>query len=330
MMLKTAKYEYVLLLLNLYSNFLPSTTCTKIVTVNEGEEASFECSAETTQVWWNRYELYCPEIIPSSMDLITNDSRFFLNNSTWPYFNLTIGDIQHSDEGMYRCMSISPPYLIIAEYLLLVRNEPSDDKKVIKEHGSVELRCSAENAETEMEVIWVRKNRETFPSGERYHVGNELKFNNVSRFDAGTYRCSGLVIFKEIDLAVKYAPIIHNLSVITEFAKVCPIEEVYPEPRIELAVFDIAFECLVEAYPEPEVFWYKDNTRLINNMNFRIERRKVNATVWKSTLRMIESNQEVNKGVYKCVARNKVATVSREVPKIFHLVLETQTRPFAR
>lgn len=83
------------------------------------------------------------------------------------------------------------------------------------------------------------------------------------------------------------------------------------EPKIEVerrivysgAGIESKMTCIVSAYPEAIIIWYKDNKKLTHNKELKMEHRTINGNKTKHTLKIMHTSAR-DFGEYQCRAEN--------------------------
>lgn len=165
---------------------------------------------------------------------------------------------------MYQCqVTVSTTYKDSKSVDLLIRYPPKIDQavevtpRVATLNGSVELKCIADGY-PKPSISWTRATGGFLPAGGHYFNGTVLKINQVSVQDRGIYYCIadngiGQPAKRSVNFEVEFAP---KISV--------------PRPRVAQALgYDIELECKVESFPAAEIAWYKDETQIHNEDDYR-------------------------------------------------------------
>ena len=120
-----------------------------------------------------------------------------------------------------------------------------------------------------------------------------MRISPVTKDDRGTYYCIaengvGRGARRNIVLGVEFSPVI-----------------TVPRPKIGQALdHDQNLECHIEAYPYPNIMWYRGNDRIVNNKHYSMSNFATADEYIDSTLRIrtVEKNQYGN---YTCKSNNK-------------------------
>lgn len=243
------------------------TDITKDVERNIGENVTLSCyvhNPDSHLVSWvkkNRDNPSQQTTLSYGATLAFKHPRFAVT-ATENSFSLQIQNIEYSDDAVYECaVTISDTYKDSRIVNLLITHPP----KIIREieinpnpaplNSSVELKCNSEGYPMPS-ITWTRAENALIPAKELN--SRILRINNVSQQDRGIYNCIadnkiGQPVQSSVNFAVEFPPKIST-----------------PRPRIAQATnYDIELECKVEGYPAPQVVWYKDDSEILTEGDYR-------------------------------------------------------------
>ncbi|XP_065204909.1 lachesin-like [Planococcus citri] len=271
-----------------------------------GGSVEFACSVQYAQdypVIWARIDKSKttePVHLSYGTTLVLRESRYRVQfrNDTSTY-TLSVGEIQETDAGYYRCqIVISPTNKITAEVELQVRRPPiifdnSTRSLVVVESQNVTLECYAGGFPPPT-ISWRRDNNQILPTGGSVYRGNILPIGSVNKDHRGTYYCVaengvGRGARRNIFIEVQFTP------VVTATRK-----------RVGQALqFDMDLECKIEAYPPPAIVWYKegDTNSIANNQHYLVSHFTTDDEITFTVIRIITIEKR-QFGNYTCRAIN--------------------------
>lgn len=184
---------------------MKSTPSTKAA--NEGDTVTFPCEVEdlgSLSVAWNKRKASKSASIFLGTFRLLNDDRIYLEKN-----NLVIKNVNESDSGTYTC-KVSTDKDISVEHILLVHSvptikvEPADKVVVLTKGQTLRLKCKS-SAEQKPDIKWEKDNNKLTTASNNQDT---LEIPNVSRGDAGKYKCVaysfyGSVSQAEFDVAVE-------------------------------------------------------------------------------------------------------------------------------
>ncbi|XP_015750039.1 PREDICTED: hemicentin-1-like isoform X2 [Acropora digitifera] len=226
-------------------------------TVCQGDIITFNCTANSNPAV-HTYRLYM------NGTMVSESSTGVWNKK------MTTGGV-----FVYKCMVINTIGTAMSVDVFVTVNVPSSIQsipdEVVTEGDNVTLICNASGI-PEPVVSWINVR-----SGNRTH-GNVLEFENVSRHEAGEYRCearnSCRNATESATIDVQYAPEITNISATQTLNK---------DETLTLI-------CIADGNPAPNITWTRLSTGNIVNMPLTVTGKEY-------------------EGGYRCTASNGIGTV---------------------
>jgi len=258
-------------------------TAPQNIVINEGDTVRLPCIVERLEgfvLLWKRES----DIITVANQII--DKRVQLEEETNGNY-LILGQAGPEDSGEYTCqISAYKPTEIT--HSLTIRVEPvistvPDSTLTVPEGSPVKLECSLVSGTPLPELSWIK--------GEHKVDGEVLEIEEISRDQAGAYRCLGSNGFgptpveKEVTVEVTYAPEIE-------------VEEAYIVTNVDA---EQEIVCVVNSSPAADVSWKINDTPLDSDSPGIVLTHKENRH---SLLIISASNHSV--GRYSCTARNEL------------------------
>lgn len=227
-------------------------------------------------------------------------------------YTLKIDKIVENDKGTYECrIQMAPTKVIKAEVNVTIRIPPviTDDSSrhiITSIGGEVILRCFA-TGHPEPRISFRRGKNKLLPSGRAYHIGKELKIQNITKEHQGTYYCvadNGVGGDRRaISVEVEYPPSI----------------KVYKDRVGQAYHYNQDLVCYIEAFPSASISWSKDGELLKDNKNYNISLFPTNNEYVSTSILRVRRIEKRNFGTYVCQAANKFG-----VAKGFVELYETQ------
>ncbi|CAL4115002.1 unnamed protein product, partial [Meganyctiphanes norvegica] len=178
-----------------------------------------------------------------------------------------------------------------------VSSSPKTLDVTVKEGARVRLVCNVTGV-PDYWVEWRRWSNLTFPGGEEVVGGRSVLFDQVGREDSGNYHCTvrtkdGLTHSATLRLYVNFMP------------------EVFVWARGGGASGEVELGCLAQGYPQPQLAWYINNTRITNTvcprgLKVSVGRRYL-APEWSLLLLRVQGLSAPAHGFYHCSATNTEA-----------------------
>lgn len=234
-----------------------------------GDDAKLACYVNNPDdyiISWVRANRDNPSdqtVLAFGTKLAVKDPRFVVT-ATSDSLVLEIKNIEYTDAAVYQCqVFVSANYKDIATVDLLIRHPPKITKDIEVNptpaalNSTAELRCTADGYPTPS-ISWKRAGDALIPAGGNIFNGSILRIHDVSYQDRGLYYCIaengiGQPDQRQVNFEVEFPPKITA-----------------PRPRVAQALdYDIELECKVEGFPAPQVSWYKDDTQILNEGDYR-------------------------------------------------------------
>ncbi|OQV13351.1 Lachesin [Hypsibius exemplaris] len=221
-------------------------------------------------------------------------------------FLLQIQDLQESDEGKYQCqVQVTSTNKVTAEVELAIRRPPviSDDSTrdlIVGRGEDVSLFCNA-SGNPHPKVSWRRQGNAILPTGGAISHGTDLKILDIQKEHRGTYICTadnavGNGDRRAINVRVEFSPLIR-----------------VPRDRVGQALFyDRELECVVDAFPAPQVEWIFDGRKIVTDQHYEVSAFSVANEATEMKLR-IKNIQKKQFGTYQCIASNKLGSATGKV-----------------
>ncbi|KAK7084349.1 hypothetical protein SK128_016380 [Halocaridina rubra] len=310
---------------------LPKNTLLDInkLTVPVGGDATLSCAATKHVNEWVRWDrVDTGDILAMEKHVIVSDPRISISlwdNHTW---TLSIIDIQKEDEGIYRCAAHARPSSMQDTYLEVVEvpKAPSivmSSMNTSVQEGSTLILVCRVDGHPKPVVTWTRVDQKAInlisnaismeKRKEMSYVGEVLKLTEISKEDAGPYRC------------------LANNSISPEATEIMHIEVTY-KPKIKvyrpLIVVPLGSEvrlnCTVVTSSMTTTHWSR--TPDASGMIMVGEEYAVREQHYQNAINMtliIREFQRQQSGVYFCVARNTHGSNAGKV-EVYNFQPETE------
>ncbi|XP_076455301.1 hemicentin-1-like isoform X2 [Babylonia areolata] len=282
------------------------------VSVLPGETAVLTCVAFSTvqyNMTWHRHG-HRPRPVSSyrgsrrrgDIQLEPTIERYLLRNPRMRWFNngsLVIRNVQTEDEGLYECEARNEGGIANEKVSLRIQVRPISQVFPAEQTfvlGSTRNFSCQGGGHPMPRFLWQREKRVMIPSQRISIQGGQLSIRDLRRSDEGTYECVATNIAGE-----DYS---YGRLIFTEGPKIREYER-----KVLVAVGDQArLRCIAEGIPKPNITWYRSD---------RMLQTAYNVEVHPSGELLINNVQDLDAGLYKCVATNDAgsdsATVSLEV-----------------
>ncbi|XP_067853240.1 vascular endothelial growth factor receptor kdr-like [Heptranchias perlo] len=212
--------------------------------------------------------------------LLTDHNIFEIDgaNSTWdPKQGFIIRNLEHIRSAMLQCRTVVDNQLFTSHYMILIEVEgvkhvqlnTSAKIKVLSGH-TLSIKCIVKmplNGRPEFQWEYPGKttNRTNIISQARvnttiYH--SILTLKDIQQSDKGTYVCK--VLNKNISLNKTRVTVIDKPFIKAEFKKRTPLDVLAGRGHVKLSV-------KVNAFPPPEVIWYKNGKLITQNQTCYIQ-----------------------------------------------------------
>ncbi|XP_043935394.1 neural cell adhesion molecule 1 [Protopterus annectens] len=269
------------------------------------ESKFFEChvTGEPQDISWYS---------PSGEKIAPNQPRLSVlrNDETSSLSTLTIYSAKIDDAGIYKCVASAADG---TEYeatvsvkifqKLTFKEAPSPQE--FKEGDDAVIICDVISSPPPS-VFWKHKGKDIILKKDARFVvlsNNFLQIQNVKKTDEGIYRCEGRVLargeisFRDIAISVNVPPSIRarvtDVNVTADLAN------------------SVTLACDAEGYPEPQVYWTKDDDEIEakdNKYSFNSEKNEM-------TVHNIGKEDD---GEYSCFAENKAGDAEAKITvKVF-------------
>jgi len=262
----------------------------QIVKLQAGSTARFPCQVSNlgplVLIWKHGTRVLTAGVGAGTMH-VKKDLRVSLAGT-----DLIVANVTEADAGEYRCeldtddefpLSVSHALQILVAPQL--RRHPTSGELNVKKGSTVSLKCQASGFPIP-QISWSKKNG-LLDSGLKFQEGPVYTIHNISRHQAGIYKCQasngvGYPVLEEINLTVLYSPeVTAELSVVhTGVGHQAPLS------------------CIVNANPRAVVRWYRDSLLLDSDNNFLLESKGTLHTF------IIREVKKENFGTFSCSASN--------------------------
>lgn len=262
----------------------------QVVKLEAGSTARFPCQVSNlgplVLIWKHGTRVLTAGVGAGTMH-VKKDPRVSLAGT-----DLIVSNVTEGDAGEYRCeldtddefpLSVSHTLQILVAPQL--RRHPTSGELFVKKGSTVSLKCQASGFPIP-QISWSKKNG-LLDSGLKFQEGSIYTIHNISRHQAGIYKCQasngvGYPVLEEINLTVLYSP----------------------EVTAELSVVhtgighQAALSCIVNANPQAVVRWYRESLLLDSDNNFLLESKGTLHTF------IIRKVRKENFGTFSCSASN--------------------------
>jgi len=275
-------------------------------TVVTGRNETLECTVRGIgqhTVAWIRADPH--SILTLNSLLVTQNSRYALLRQEAGAFHLLVTNVRKEDNGTYICqVNTEPP--VNQEVDLFVVTPPvfsntSESERKVLSGVPTFLMCKADGIPKPF-ITWRREGGEMINlqhrGGQPEFQGEVLPLGELSPRDSGDYMCVAKnghppAIVKTIKLNVMFGP---------------EVSAVRPEVFARLG-FKAKLVCSVDAYPTPQISWYKDGKALLDEAGGRYTLdREVDPMLNSKMVTELEIDNvsHLDWGVYTCKAENRI------------------------
>ncbi|KAJ7996905.1 hypothetical protein DPEC_G00223350 [Dallia pectoralis] len=258
------------------------------ITVKQGETVFLRCAQGgdivTRTAWLNR-----SSILYAGEDKWSVDPRVSLVTFNQDEFTIKIEDVDVTDEGLYVCAVQTSRRSRTTSVHIIVQVSPIIfilSKDILVNEGSnVTLMCQA-SGKPEPSLSW----KLLSPSGDLASEDEYLDIPGISRHKAGTYQCTAIndvgSDVQTVEITVNYAPSVSEGR----------------DVGVALGQRGV-LECQVDAVPEAQFEWYRDDRRVFDNLNgMQIE------NIGQLSKLTFLNVTEADYGNYTCMAINKLGS----------------------
>ncbi|XP_073459450.1 opioid-binding protein/cell adhesion molecule homolog isoform X2 [Aquarana catesbeiana] len=264
------------------------------VTVRQGESAILRCAVDsrvTRVAWLNR-----STILYTSNDKWSIDPRVVLVANTNTLYSIKIQNVDIYDEGPYTCSIQTDNHPKTTRIHLIVQVPPKilniSSDITVNEGSTVILQCLA-TGRPEPAVTWKHYHEKS-----RGFVGDDeyLEITGITKEQSGLYECSAanevsIPDVRRVRITVNYPPYISDAR----------------NTGASVGQKGI-LRCSALAVPLAEFQWYKEDTRLSNNLGgVRIDHKD------HMSILTFFNVTEKDYGNYTCVASNKLGNSNASV-----------------
>ncbi|KAL1441757.1 hypothetical protein MTO96_008271 [Rhipicephalus appendiculatus] len=286
----------------------------KPLSVSTGSIARFACHVMSVPAALYNWQRNLEDVPP--------DDRRFTQLSSGA---LQIVNVTADDAGNYRCIAkCAAKTQYSAEATLTVLQSarhaealdqppeflnPSDQDLTLVTGDTVELECFARSSQDTF-VTWIRQGGALLPEGRSTYFGRgNLRITNLTRSDAGTYKCLISTSRTTATETLSLASQSHTLTIHDMISRIRP------------AARTVRFDCDAQGYPAPEVRWFKDGQPLVINGRIKVMRsednkflRKYDATWLKTVARRTSGCLATNVAGMNTLAARLVLNASGDQP----------------
>uniref|UniRef100_UPI0037E9B6AB hemicentin-1 n=1 Tax=Semicossyphus pulcher TaxID=241346 RepID=UPI0037E9B6AB len=263
----------------------PAVTVEGNVTVSPGSRAVFTCHVVSTvsfNLTWLRGG---------------HDARLDPRVQVLTNLSLQVSSVTPDHSGWYECIAINEGGVMAERIYLTVQEVPrvsvEPRNQTFTTGDEVRIRCSA-SGYPPPRLVWTHNDMFLMASS-RYRMTPDgtLVIRNMEQKDGGVYGC----------LASNQAGTDTMTSILTYIES----------PVVTVALSDILISvgeitvmaCSASGIPQPEIWWYKDDVRLHSSSFLDVDTLGGTLT--------IKRTQDVDTGVYTCVAVNAAGTSSGKI-----------------
>ena len=224
------------------------------------------------------------------------DERYELNQQYAWEWSLKINSINEDDSAIYVCQVGD---VVIKKFDLIVRVPPRirddihQEKKVYEEGSNVEFKCIAKGT-PKPRIEWFVHESELNLFKKLETKSEILRIENVTRHTSRFYQCRANNGIPPTDTK--------NLTFSIEFAPEIQIQAKYDHFYNTMDI-----NCTITAYPlTNKNYWTKDGSYVYDSAQTQIFSQQINYYTLVSIMRIKNFNDQVNNGLYECIAENNI------------------------
>lgn len=194
---------------------------------------------------------------------------------------------KNNSGNLYFSLNLEPPNVTINEEIVFA-----------KEGENLELFCECSNCLPLTNFTWTYENEKIH---EQFFIKNQeenffkaiMKLSNVDETDKGTYQCSMWNSLGEkkvsIELLIQITPKIEGI-ILNSDENEFELDEYYEV----LEGRNFSVECLVDGFPEPKIYWMRNEEKISNESLLNIDNLRLD-----------------DEGDYECIAENNMGVTKK-------------------
>ncbi|XP_046805824.1 protein amalgam [Lucilia cuprina] len=284
---------------------------TKDVVASVGEDVEFNCTVQNVgrmSVSWAKRdsESGAGSVVLSMRSILSlSDPRYTIveskdDKTDTATYTFKITKIEAADMGSYECQviltatdKITKKLNLSIKHPAIISEEHTPKSMEVTEGQNLEITCHADGFPAPT-FSWQREDKAIMPAGGHTLVGPTLRIKEAHRLDRGGYYCIANNGVGQPDRRL--------IRVEVEFRPQIAVQR----PKIAQSLNHAAeMECIVQAYPAPAVFWYRNGSKLQSDSRYEISNTASSHETTTSVLRVASIN-ELDFGDYYCNATNKL------------------------
>ncbi|TMW46375.1 hypothetical protein DOY81_008544 [Sarcophaga bullata] len=284
---------------------------TKDVVASVGEDVEFNCTVQNVgrmSVSWAKSdsESGAGSVVLSMRSILSlSDPRYTVvetkdDKADTAIYTFKITKIEATDMGSYECQviltatdKISRKLNLSIKHPAIISEEHTPKSMTVTEGQNLEITCRADGFPAPT-FSWEREDKAIMPAGGSILVGPTLRIKQAHRLDRGGYYCIANNGVGQPDRRL--------IRVEVEFRPQIAVQR----PKIaQMLSHSAQLECIVQAYPAPAVFWYRNGSKLQSDSRYEISNTASSHETTTSVLK-VESINEMDFGDYYCNATNKL------------------------
>lgn len=284
---------------------------TKDMVAAVGEDVEFNCTVQNVgrmSVSWAKSdsESGAGSVVLSMRSILSlSDPRYTIvetkdDKTDTATYTFKITKIESDDMGSYECQviltatdKITKKLNLAIKHPAIISEEHTPKSMVVTEGQNLEITCHADGFPAPT-FSWEREDKAIMPAGGHMLAGPTLRIKEAHRLDRGGYYCIANNGVGQPDRRL--------IRVEVEFRPQIAVQR----PKIAQSLNHAAeMECIVQAYPAPAVFWYRNGSKLQSDSRYEISNTASSHETTTSVLRVASIN-ELDFGDYYCNATNKL------------------------